>query len=337
MHFFRFILLWLVLAVLFSLFNSAFEKYEILLQSSNALFFTSGFYLSYFLLIRRYLYRNKTRVFFALYFLLIICLSIISIFWTYEIYVIAKKKFFVENYWNEPVFLISNAVLNLLVISSLLSFRILKDKMDMQHKLESVEKEKVKTELEFLKAQINPHFLFNSLNNILFQIEKSNTEARETLLKFSEMLRYQLYDCSVEFIPIEKEIVYLRNYIEIQLLRKTDKYKCDFKVGTNVSGFSIAPLLLIPFVENAFKYISNRASGNNQITIKLDFHEGELLFSVVNDTDHSQPLMISESKGIGLANVRRRLELLYKNNYELDITQFENQYAVCLKLKGLKA
>jgi LytS/YehU family sensor histidine kinase len=203
----------------------------------------------------------------------------------------------------------------------------------MQALFENLEKEKISTELDFLKAQINPHFLFNSLNNILFQIDKSNTDARETLLKFSEMLRYQLYDCSSDLIEIEKELQYIRNYIELQMLRKTAKYNCRLDVSDGVKNFSIAPLLLIPFIENAFKHISHSANGENSIRIDMDYKENQFIFMIVNDQDNSKSIDISENKGIGLANVKRRLDLLYADKYSLDISDVINQYSVSMKIQ----
>ncbi|HNP97695.1 MAG TPA: histidine kinase, partial [Bacteroidia bacterium] len=197
---------------------------------------------------------------------------------------------------------------------------------------EDLEKEKISAELGFLKAQINPHFLFNSLNNILFQIDKSNKDARETLLKFSEMLRYQLYECSSDYIEIEKELHYIKNYIEIQMLRKTDRYKCTFTVSDSVKNFSLAPLLLTPFIENAFKYISNHSNGKNEISISMDYKEGEFSFHICNDKDQSTVIEIHENKGIGLANVRRRLDLLYPDKHSLEIRNESGQFSVAMKM-----
>jgi len=252
---------------------------------------------------------------------------------TYQVYVFQNKKFFVDNFWNEPVFFTSNYILMLLAISSMLGFRFLKDKIQTEITLKNLEKEKISTELDFLKAQINPHFLFNSLNNILFQIDKTNMNARETLLKFSEMLRYQLYECKSDLIEIEKEAQYIKNYIEIQMLRKTDQYNCYFTVADSVRNFRIAPLLLIPFIENAFKYVSNHSARMNNILISMNYQDGDFVFLISNDKDHLSPVTISENKGIGLSNVRRRLDLLYDKKYKLDIINDEDQYKVNLKIK----
>ncbi|HNP47210.1 MAG TPA: histidine kinase [Bacteroidia bacterium] len=332
MRILRFFLLWIILTLLFSLFNSSFVTLDILIQAVNSLLYTSGFYFSYHKLIKGYFYQGRTLTFFAIYLLVIACMSSISMVSTYQIYILQGKKFFVANYWNEPVFFTSNLVLMFLVTSSLLSFRILRDKMKTQEALEDLEKEKISAELGFLKAQINPHFLFNSLNNILFQIDKSNKDARETLLKFSEMLRYQLYECSSDYIEIEKELHYIKNYIEIQMLRKTDRYKCTFTVSDSVKNFSLAPLLLTPFIENAFKYISNHSNGKNEISISMDYKEGEFSFHICNDKDQSTVIEIHENKGIGLANVRRRLDLLYPDKHSLEIRNESGQFSVAMKM-----
>jgi two-component system LytT family sensor kinase len=200
-----------------------------------------------------------------------------------------------------------------------------------REKLRQVELEKVNTELEYLKSQINPHFLFNSINTIYFQIDKHNTPAREALSRFSDMLRYQLYECNGKEISIEREIAYLGNYVELQRMRKDDNYKIEFVKENTVRNFTIAPLLMIAFVENAFKYVSHHSDKVNEISISLNFIDGVFLFDVVNTRDRSsaQP----EHGGIGLKNVRRRLDLLYNGRHDLDIRESDQQFSVHLKLK----
>lgn len=196
--------------------------------------------------------------------------------------------------------------------------------------LRQIRIEKLNTELDYLKAQMNPHFLFNSLNTIFFQIHKENTEARETLGKFSDMLRYQLYECNAETIPIEKEVMYLKNYVALQQLRKDEHYSIDFQIDPLLKGFSIPPLLLIPFIENAFKHVSNYADKPNVIQIILRKH-GETFELEVNNTTEANNL--NESGGIGLKNVKRRLELLYPGNHWLTAEQREDQFCVILKFR----
>lgn len=329
----KFISLWLILTFFFSLFNSSYDPSSVFIQGINSLLFTVGFYFSYHFLIKRLLYKGKTGKFVLLYLLVTTCLSIISMVTVYQVYVFTNKKFYVENYWKEPVFYTSNFVLILLVVSTLLSVRFLKDKMQMQLQLENLEKEKISTELNFLKAQINPHFLFNSLNNILFQIDKTNQSARETLLKFSEMLRYQLYECNSDRIEIEKEIHYIKNYMEIQMLRKTEKYNCNCTVSSSVKNFSIAPLVLIPFIENAFKHISNHSAKENSILMRMEYQKDVFMFSIINDRDHIAATSVNENKGIGLSNVKRRLHLLYPGKHLLEINDAEDKFGVVLKMQ----
>lgn len=196
--------------------------------------------------------------------------------------------------------------------------------------IQKIEVDKLNTELEYLKAQINPHFLFNSINTIYFQIDKQNSTARETLSAFSEMLRYQLYECNGKEIPIEKEITYLRNYVDLQKARKDENYNIVFSCGEDVHGFSIAPLLLIPFVENAFKHVSHFPKGN-EIKIELSKDDHFFYVAVVN-TREAQP-NIDKSGGIGLKNVQRRLELIYNGNHDLRIHKLPRSFEINLKLK----
>lgn len=196
--------------------------------------------------------------------------------------------------------------------------------------IRKIEIEKLNTELEYLKAQINPHFLFNSINTIYFQIDKKNVAARDTLSMFSDMLRYQLYECNGHAVPIEKEINYLRSYVELQRLRKNENYKITFHCERNVKGFSIAPLLLICFVENAFKHVSHFADNNN-ISIGLNYTDNTFSLTVINTFERkpNEP----DHAGIGLKNVKRRLELLYPDQHQLNINEnSDGQFQVDLKL-----
>lgn len=196
--------------------------------------------------------------------------------------------------------------------------------------IRKIEVEKLNTELDYLKAQINPHFLFNSINTIYFQIDKQNAIARETLSSFSEMLRYQLYECNGHEVDIEREITYLKNYVDLQRHRKDDNYTITFS-HDNVQGFRIAPLLLIPFVENAFKHVSHFSSGN-EINIHLQRVNGSFVMNVRNTCDQSGK-NVSPGGGIGLKNANRRLELLYPKRYALNIKTHPTAFEVNLELK----
>lgn len=196
--------------------------------------------------------------------------------------------------------------------------------------IRKIEVEKLNTELEYLKAQINPHFLFNSINTIYFQIEKQNQTARDTLSAFSQMLRYQLYECNGKEVAIEKEVSYLKSYVDLQRMRKDENYTISFSAADNVRGFTIAPLLLIPFVENAFKHVSHFAKGNS-INIDLSRDDGHFYFKVFNTKENHTDL--KDEGGIGLRNVTRRLELIYNGKHALEVRDLQESFQVSLRLK----
>jgi two-component system LytT family sensor kinase len=196
--------------------------------------------------------------------------------------------------------------------------------------IRKIEIEKLNTELQYLKAQINPHFLFNSINTIYFQIDKENKQARETLSAFSEMLRYQLYECGVKEISIDREINYLKHYVELQRVRRDENYNIVFQCSDNVHGFSIAPLLLIPFIENAFKHVSHHAE-INEIRIFLDRRDHCFQVKVFN-TKQAKAMNGAVHEGIGLKNVKRMLALLYKDKHTLNVAETISAYEVNLSL-----
>lgn len=196
--------------------------------------------------------------------------------------------------------------------------------------IRKIEIEKLNTELEYLKAQINPHFLFNSINTIYFQIDKQNTSARETLSKFSDMLRYQLYECNGHEIAVEKEISYLKNYVALQRLRKDEQYDIQFSHSSDLTNFALPPLLLLPFVENAFKHVSHFSDRKNVIHIEMSKVDSFFQFRVMNTKDNTLPK--EATGGIGLKNVKRRLELSYRDKYLLDIQDTAENFTVNLQL-----
>ncbi len=196
--------------------------------------------------------------------------------------------------------------------------------------IRKMEIEKLSTELGYLKAQINPHFVFNSINTIYFQIDKHNALARDSLSAFSDMLRYQLYECNGQEIVIEKELHYLRNYVELQRMRKDENYNIAFVEEGEIKGFTISPLLLIPFVENAFKHVSHYPD-KNEIRIEIQKDQHHFHFTVFN-TKESKAVH-NGFAGIGLKNVQRRLQLLYRDRHELKIDDRGESFEIKLSLK----
>jgi two-component system, LytTR family, sensor kinase len=209
--------------------------------------------------------------------------------------------------------------------------KLMIDYSRLQQRMAETAKEKAEAELNFLKSQINPHFLFNSLNSVYFLIDKNNAEARQSLHKFSDMLRYQLYEVNGAKIPVEREISYLKDYVDLQKLRKDEHYSVTLNYTPQVSGFSIEPLLLIPFVENAFKHVSSYADKSNFVKLELSRSSGQFIFLAENSKDQAKTT--DPYSGIGLNNVKRRLELLYPGKHELTIVDENGIYKVDLRLK----
>jgi len=197
--------------------------------------------------------------------------------------------------------------------------------------IEQIEREKAEHELDFLRAQFNPHFLFNSINSIYAHIDKSNKTARSMLLVFSEMLRYQLYECNVEQIELERELNYIKNYIEMQKSRIDERIKVSFCACDITAPVKVAPLLLITFIENAFKYVGFNEAKQNRVDISMKYEDGNLCFRCFNTTDsHISP--IEKSSGLGIVNARRRLELLYPDRHSLIIENNDDSYEINLTL-----
>ena len=223
-----------------------------------------------------------------------------------------------------------NFSIALFYVAFALALQLSKEWFYQRERLQQMEIEKLNTELEYLKSQINPHFLFNSLNTIFFQIDKSNRHARETLTKFSDMLRFQLYECNGHAISLEREVSYLRNYVDLQRLRKDEKYQIEFNVSGNMSNQHLAPLLFIPLVENAFKHVSHYPEGDNKITIEVWSKEDEIALRVHNTKDNRKK--VEQAGGIGMKNLLRRLELQYPGKHILEIDNRQKNFTVLLKL-----
>lgn len=218
-----------------------------------------------------------------------------------------------------------NSIINISLWVLLVTIgKMIIDKMETQQQLELLEKERVKNELDYLKAQINPHALFNSLNTIYGHIDKGNQVARNILLQFSELLRYQLYDCGAEKVSLEKELGYIENYVTFQQLRKDDRLIVTLGIENIEPGLKIAPLMLVVLIENAFKFVSNFSEKENKIMLKIFTKNKALHSSFINTKEAQQNVIDINCSGIGITNLKRRLELLYPNQYKLT-TNIENE------------
>ncbi|BAV06441.1 Histidine kinase [Filimonas lacunae] len=205
------------------------------------------------------------------------------------------------------------------------------DRVNAQRRLNAMEKANSLAELNYLKAQLNPHFLFNSLNSLYTQLDFDLPQAKVILVTIADLLRYQLYECSADFVPLSKELLHLENYFNLQRIRTEATTILNVKVDDN--DLMISPLVLMTFVENAFKHVSDDDSRENIIQIDIQLTEGKLHFFCMNTASVKEHLSATfESMGIGLQNVRQRLELLYSNKYELTTKELDSKYYIYLNL-----
>ncbi|MEE4260539.1 MAG: histidine kinase [Bacteroidales bacterium] len=204
--------------------------------------------------------------------------------------------------------------------------RIEKDKIEIELKLRE-------SELKFLKAQIHPHFLFNTLNNLYgLTLEKSDM-ASEVVVKLSEMLDYMLYECNENLVPLEKEIKLLENYIALEKIRHDESLDIALTIDGQLKNLKIAPLILLPFIENAFKHGMSKQSDNKWLHINIKVEDLILKYSVNNSKELAENIANQVSEGIGLENLKKRLGLQYKNDFKLDIINSENEFKAYLELK----
>lgn len=220
--------------------------------------------------------------------------------------------------------------------------RAFRDILNLRLKNLQLEKDKINLELDFLKAQVNPHFLFNTLNSVYARVFDSDEQAADLVLRLSELMRYNLYETDVEKITLDKELSYVQNYLDLERNRLSDQYVViDYNQNGDPSTYQIAPLLLIAFVENAFKHGVKGATEPAYVQVSATITEGQLVFQVENSVPRKRktaPVEASaepdrKSGGIGLGNVRRRLEALYKGRYELVVTPAEDSYTTALTIQ----
>lgn len=235
-------------------------------------------------------------------------------------------------YFYEDKFTVNVVLSTLFIVIFVGMLKFAEGWFELEAKKKEIENERLTSELRFLKAQINPHFLFNTLNNLYYLAFTNSPNTTEVIAKLSQMMRYMIYDSNHAKVPLNKEIEYMENYIILEKLRLNEPIPIVFEVRGSTNGVMIAPLILITFLENAFKHgVSNNFS---EAWIKADILlEGTACIYTVANSKLPQNLMNKdEQSGIGLQNVKRRLELSYPDNFELEIEEKATEYLVRLKL-----
>jgi two-component system, LytTR family, sensor histidine kinase AlgZ len=248
------------------------------------------------------------------------------------------KRYIADGYTHKMGFMYGSRFTNYMIWNTLFivffvaMLRFVEDWFELEAKKKEIENEKLIAELRFLKAQINPHFLFNTLNNLysLAFINSPNTTV--VIDKLSQMMRYMIYDSNHPKVSLNKEIAYMENYISLEKLRLNNEVPINVKIIGNTEGVQIVPLILITFLENAFKHgISNNAK-NAWINITLEVSGNACVYTVENSKLADNDEKTKEKSGIGLQNVQRRLELSYPNQYDLEVENNAEHYLVNLNL-----
>ena len=209
-----------------------------------------------------------------------------------------------------------------------------RDAIELERTNLALERDNLTLELDLLKSQVNPHFLFNALNSIYARVVEVNEPAAELVLRLSELMRYNLYEANVATIALADEIAYLENYLSLEKIRHASLVEVIFSAEDDFSAYQIAPLILIAFVENAFKHGLGSGSQSAYVLVDIQLQDDTFYFTVQNSLPQQKRATTDKkSGGIGLANVKKRLALLYPDRYQLEISQTPTSYTTILKLQ----
>jgi len=291
-------------------------------------------YVNWFLLIPKYLYKNKFVKYFVFLCLLLIIVGIAHryfvLYWGYP-------KYFpdwVTNASIEPLNF-SRLVQSILIIVSPVAFttgfKLFLNWFQNRKETEALRQEKTDAELKFLKSQTNPHFLFNTLNSIYGLALEKSEKTPSLILKLSDILSYTLYESNVDKIPLIKELTLIENIISLEKERYEKRVTVTYKVDGNIDDIEIPPLILVPFIENAFKHGLKNEIKKGWINILVKTEEDLLSFSVENS--YTEVEEHNEKRGLGLENVSRRLDLIYGEDKDLKIHRDRNIFSVDLTIK----
>ncbi len=282
-------------------------------------------YFTVYFLLPKYLFRRRYLLF-SIYFILSAAVAgllqrVIMVYISYPI--------FYSDYTGEILFWKINPFYTLVniytVVGLFAAIKLTKMWFRSQQVKKELENKNKTSELALLRSQLNPHFLFNTLNNIDALIMTNQEKASDAIIKLSDIMRFMLYDASTDTVPLSKEINYLKSYISLQNMRLKDPDFVSFKLDGNCVGKTIAPLLFIPFVENAYKHGQKNVKAPG-IKINLTCLSKSINFEVINNFDKAKVFNKDNTPGIGLANTKRRLELLYPGQHELEIKQEDSLY-----------
>ncbi len=253
---------------------------------------------------------------------------------------VVSYYYFYPNYYpkgNEDVFFFGPKILiefvNLYLIVSLYGmFIFMRSWYQQQQILQELSQAKIAAELELLKSQVQPHFIFNMLNNIYSGAFKKSPETAQQILKLSNFIEYNLYDSKKEMVSLADELAYIKNYVDLQKIRVGEKLDISINVFDDINGIQIPPMLLLPIIENCFKHGVHKSINPSWVRVDVSSKEHEITIKIENSIESDTQSFFNQNSGLGLKNVKRRLELIYPNAHEFKTFVEENSFLIILKL-----
>ena len=290
-------------------------------------------YVNLYVLMPLYYYDQKYARYFVGLFLLLLAGGFLERYFAYVIWVPRDRIYDPAMYQSERkdfwqfLCILKDATDDCALLAVTMLIKLMRNSYNSEKRMREIEKEKFSAELGLLKAQINPHFFFNTLNSLYALNLKGSEQSSKMVLGLSDLMHYMLYEANENTVSLKKEIKYLENYIAIEQMRFADRLELTFQYSGDIEGKEIAPLILLPFIENAFKHGIEDNSG--WITINLKVTGNKLFLKVENSYLKTEK---QKGKGLGLKNVKRRLELTYPGKHELRIDEDKETFEIDLKL-----
>lgn len=333
---------WLVAAcLLFFIFSNRGYDYNIRLVLVGFII-TISYLVTYTInnfLIPKYLFSGKFLIF--IYFILSVFVAILWLIF-YSLILIV-----IYNVYNQPhimvpqkddiIILVTGSYL-IIIFAAVIhfikeSYRRLIEKDDIEKQKQITELKLKEANLKLLQGQIHPHFLFNMLNNLYGLVKENTDTSRDVIVKLSDLLDYMLYECDKSEVELKSEIEFINNYIELERVRHDEHFNVETNFPNDIEGYMISPLIFFPFVENAFKHGFNNPN-ESFIHMELSINSGKIKFSIENSgfITNADKYLNQEGKGIGLKNIKERLELIYRDRYKLEIYDGEKNYKIFLEI-----
>lgn len=304
------------------------NSYTLVASFINLIVAIATVYTFNYYLIPKILLKNKKKTFIAFAFVSIVMFFYIELLLT--LFLVVKQLYAGYSLFPEMVDVVMLFFNMFFVVFVAIAIKFYKRWSETNYREQKVLKEKVEVEMQMLRTQINPHFLFNTLNSIYVLAMKNSDQTANTVMKLSDILDYILYKIDTPKIPVTTEIQIIENYIELEKIRFANRVDLDFNTDIKSKGIEIPPMLIIPFIENSFKH--GVAKSLEKSWIKVSIEENGHLMNIAVSNSKGKQQTKSESGGIGLANVKKRLDILFHDNYKLDISETINTFDVFLAI-----